>query len=116
MGKRATTTTSKGRRNLVSTSTSTTNTTLKDVALLVRDADLVALDLEITGLDPRRAEIRLIQISTGEETFVIDCRDRGAPELRELVEALAGKPVVAHGAVFEWAFPYHHFGVELENV
>src|SRR5829696_344569 len=116
MGKRATTMTLKGRRNLVPTSTSTTSTTLKDVALLVRDADLVALDLETTGLDPRRAEIRLVQISTGEETFVIDCLKRDDADLQILVETLAGKPIVAHGAAFEWAFLYHHFGVELMNV
>src|SRR5829696_304476 len=116
MGKRATTMTLKGRRNLVPTSTSTTSTTLKDVALLVRDADLVALDLETTGLDPRRSEIRLIQISTGEETFVIDCLKRDETDLGPLVEALRAATIVGHGATFEWAFLYHHFGVELENV
>jgi len=82
----------------------------------VREANLVALDLETTGLDPRHAEIRLVQISTGEETFVIDCLKRDEADLRILVEALAGTPIVAHGAAFEWAFLYHHFGVELENV
>lgn len=101
---------------MVPTSTSTSSITLKDVVRLVREANLVALDLESTGLDPRRAEIRLVQISTGEETFVIDCLKREEADLRILVEALAGTPVVAHGAAFEWAFLYHHFGVELENV
>src|SRR5215207_7717796 len=97
MGKWATGTTRKRRQNLVPTSTSTSSTTLKEVVRLVRDADLVALDLESTGLDPRRAEIRLIQITTGEETFVIDCLKREEADLRILVEALAGTPVVAHG-------------------
>src|SRR5215212_3484567 len=80
---------------------------------MVETSNLVALDLETTGLDPRTSEIRLLQVSNGDETYVIDC---GALEVRSLVEALGKAKIVAHGAVFDWAFLYEHFGVELENV
>src|SRR5215218_3949347 len=112
-GKRATDTTRKGKPNLVPTSTSTSNTTLQDVLRMVETSNLVALDLETTGLDPRSSEIRLLQVSDGDETYVIDCRSL---EVRPLVEALGKAAIVAHGAAFDWAFLYQHFGVELENV
>jgi DNA polymerase I len=93
-----------------------TSTTPKDVARAVRGAELVGLDLETTGLDPRRAEIRLIQIATSDETFVIDCQRRDKEDLLPVVEALGAAPVVAHNAAFEWSFIYYHFGVELMNI
>src|SRR5215218_2726969 len=101
------------RRNLALTNTSTSS--LQDVARAVLGAEVVALDLETTGLDPRRAEIRLIQISTGEKTFVIDCRAHDKEDLQRLAQTLSSTPVVAHGATFEWMFLYYHFGVELMN-
>jgi ribonuclease D len=85
---------------LVPTSTTNRKTSLTAVADAVRTAPVVGVDLETTGLDPRRAEIRLIQIATGEKTFVIDCRDRDPQDLQDLVEALAARAVVAHGATF----------------
>src|SRR5215207_5584967 len=112
-GKRATDTTRKGKPSLVPTSTSTSNTTLRDVLRMVETSNLVALDLETTGLDPRSSEIRLLQVSNRDETYVIDCRSL---EVRPLVEALGKAAIVAHGAAFDWAFLYQHFGVELENV
>src|SRR5215207_6197388 len=112
-GKRATDTTRKGKPSLVPTSTSTSNTILQDVLRMVETSDIVALDLETTGLDPRSSEIRLLQLSNGDETYVIDCRSL---EVRPLVEALRKAAIVAHGAAFDWAFLYEHFGVELENV
>ena len=80
---------------------------------MVETSNLVALDLETTGLDPRSSEIRLLQVSDGDETYVIDCRSLA---VRPLVEALRKAAIVAHGAAFDWGFLYEHFGVELENV
>jgi len=75
---------------------------------MVETSNLVALDLETTGLDPRSSEIRLLQVSNRDETYVIDCRSL---EVRPLVEALRKAAIVAHGAAFDWAFLYQPFGV-----
>src|SRR4051812_7668758 len=82
---------------------------------MVEDADHVALDLETTGLDAHSADIRLLQVSDGEKTFVIDLFKRDATDL---VRALAREDltVLAHGGDFEWRFVYHHFGIALDNI
>ena len=90
-----------------------TGANLEDIVRVVLDADIVALDLETTGLDPRTSEIRLLQISADDKTFVIDCYKH---DVAGLVETLGAARVIAHNATFEWAFLYHHFGVELRNV
>src|SRR5215212_9899661 len=115
MGKWATGTLRREKHNLDLTNTST-SISLRDVIRAVVDADIVGLDLETTGLDPRGSEIRLAQIYTGEKTFVIDCRTYDKMEIWPLVEALGAVTVIAHNAAFEWAFLYHHFGVELMNI
>src|SRR5829696_2469852 len=82
---------------------------------MVEREGVVALDLETTGLDPRRSEIRLAQVSDGEKIFIIDLFKRDG---RALFEALAREDliVLAHGGDFEWRFIYHHYGIALENI
>jgi DNA polymerase I len=82
---------------------------------MVENGEVVALDLETTGLDPRGADIRLVQVSDGEQIYVIDLFKRDAGFL---FEALGRDDliVLAHGGDFEWRFVYHHFGVALENI
>jgi len=82
---------------------------------MVEAAEVVALDLETTGLDPRTSDIRLAQVSDGEKIFVIDLFHRDA---RPLFEALAREDltVLAHEGDFEWRFVYHHFGIALDNI
>jgi DNA polymerase I-like protein with 3'-5' exonuclease and polymerase domains len=93
----------------------TSNAVVERAVRMVEDADLVALDLETTGLDAHSADIRLLQVSDSEKTFVIDLFKRDATDL---VRALAREDltVLAHGGDFEWRFVYHHFGVSLENI
>jgi DNA polymerase I-like protein with 3'-5' exonuclease and polymerase domains len=98
---------------VITSSTAKSKPTLKDALRAVEASNMVALDIETTGLDPRSSEVRLIQVSDGAETFVIDCR-RVDPT--KILEILADKTVVAHGAAFEWMFVYHRFGVELKAV
>src|SRR5829696_3982537 len=40
----------------------------------LQGADLVALDLETTGLDPRNDSIRLLSLATKDATYIVDCR------------------------------------------
>src|SRR5688572_5246448 len=82
---------------------------------MVEGVDVVALDLETTGLDPRTSDIRLAQVCGGGKTFIIDLFHRDA---RPLFEALARDDltVLAHGGDFEWRFVWHHFGIALDNI
>jgi DNA polymerase I-like protein with 3'-5' exonuclease and polymerase domains len=91
------------------------NTICERAVRAVENASVVALDLETTGLNPRRDRIRLVQVSDGEKIFVIDLFRRDG---RPLFEALARDDLVvlAHGGDFEWRFVYHHFGIALDNM
>ena len=100
----------------MTTSTQKTSNTICERAVrAVENASVVALDLETTGLNPRRDRIRLVQVSDGEKIFVIDLFRRDG---RPLFEALARDDLVvlAHGGDFEWRFVYHHFGIALDNM
>src|SRR5829696_7952712 len=99
----------------LSTSTRKTSSTVERAVRMVENAEVVALDLETTGLDPRGADIRLVQVSDGEQIYVIDLFKRDAGSL---FEALGRDDliVLAHGGDFEWRFVYHQFGVALENI
>src|SRR5215218_1000702 len=91
------------------------NVTLKEVLRVIGDTELVALDIETTDLDPRApsGEVRLVQVSNGEQTFVVDCR---CVDVAPLIELLEDKTVIAHGGDFEWQWLYYHYGVELTDV
>jgi DNA polymerase-1 len=64
-------------------------------------AEVVALDLETTGLDPRRDSIRLISLATPGGIWLIDCSklDPGP-----ILAALAGKKLIAHNSMFDLLF------------
>jgi hypothetical protein len=55
---------------------------------------MFGIDLETGGLAPD-AELRLVQISNGEDTFVIDVRES---DPRPLLEEFAGNELIAHNA------------------
>src|SRR3712207_3326041 len=76
---------------------------------------MVALDLETTGLDPRRDEIRPVQVSDGEKIFVIDLFHRDG---RALFEALSRDDlkVLVHGGAFEYGFVYQKYGIAFDNM
>jgi DNA polymerase-1 len=79
---------------------------LAAVAAAVLGGGVVGVDLETTGLDPRRDRARLLSLALDTidggpfvyliDLFRVDC----AP----LLEALAGKEVVAHNALFDLGF------------
>jgi DNA polymerase-1 len=91
----------------------------------LRAEDYIGFDTETTELDPYEGTIRLVQLSGGKDTKVIDLKpfaDRGdlrtAPELAPLREILAApKPIkVAHNAKFDAKWVKHHLGTELGGV
>ena len=87
--------------------------------------DFLGFDTETTELDPFKGDIRLVQLSNGRSTQVIDLRpfaERGdlrtTPELAPLRSVLAnrGQVKVAHNAKFDAKWVSHHLGVEIEGL
>jgi DNA polymerase-1 len=85
----------------------------------------VGFDTETTELDPYKGELRLVQLSTGKNTVVIDLRpfaEKGdvkkMPELEPLRALLSAETPrkVAHNAKFDAKWVRHHVGVEVGGV
>ncbi len=64
---------------------------LPAVTEAIRDADAIGVDIETTALSPRDGRLRLLQLATVDETFVIDAFEAG--DLSPLKEALETGPV-----------------------
>ncbi len=91
----------------------------------LRTEDYLGFDTETTALDPYQGEIRLVQLSNGKDTKVIDLKPfaargdlRTSAELAPLRELLAApKPIkIAHNAKFDAKWVKHHLNVELNGV
>src|SRR5688572_7728762 len=105
---------------------------------LIKDADgvrrscselsgerFLGFDTETTELDPYRGDLRLVQLSTGKATYVIDLQPFGTngslrenPDLAPLRDLLAdpSKTKIAHNAKFDAKWVRHHLGVEIRGV
>ncbi|MBA3334928.1 MAG: hypothetical protein H0T08_04880 [Acidobacteria bacterium] len=99
--------------------------TLQKACDQLKTEDFLGFDTETTALDPYEGEIRLIQLSTGRETQVIDLKPfaereslRTSLELAPLRELLsAPKPIkIAHNAKFDAKWILHHLDVEIGGV
>ncbi len=98
---------------------------LKKACDELKTEDYLGFDTETTALDPFEGYIRLVQLSNGKDTKVIDLKpfmDKGdlktLPELAPLREILnAPKPIkVAHNAKFDAKWTRHHLGVDLSGI
>ncbi len=87
--------------------------------------EYLGFDTETTELDPYEGNIRLVQLSNGKNTFVIDLKpfaDRGdlrtSQELAPLRELLAApKPIkIAHNAKFDAKWVRHHLGTDVNGI
>jgi len=67
-------------------------------------AKVVALDLETTGLNPRRDRVRLLTLNDSRTTVILDCFQH---DPRPLLPLLKDKIVVAHNAGFDLGFLWH---------
>lgn len=67
----------------------------------LEEADTVAVDLETTGLNPRRDKVRLISLSTATGRMLVDCFE---VDPRPLFLVLARRKLVFHNAAFDLGF------------
>ncbi len=90
-----------------------------------RTDEMLGFDTETTDLDPFDGTIRLVQLSNGKNTIVIDLKpfaEKGdlktMPALEPLRDILSAKvpEKVAHNAKFDAKWVAHHLGVELGGV
>ena len=89
------------------------------------NAKFLGFDTETTELDPYRGDLRLVQFSTGNATYVIDLKNfrangslRDHPDLAPLREVLSdpSRKKIAHNAKFDAKWVRHHLGAELNGV
>jgi hypothetical protein len=69
---------------------------LADVVAALMDADLVALDLETTGLDPRKDSVRLLSLATKDATYIVDYRSVDPVEIFGVLYTIH-KRIYTHG-------------------
>jgi DNA polymerase-1 len=91
----------------------------------LRQFEILGFDTETTELDPFAGIIRLVQLSNGAETKVIDLKPfmekgdlRKLPELDPLRDLLANPAIekVAHNAKFDAKWVKHHLGVDIGGI
>ena len=76
----------------------TTPDRLAGLASSLEDVARVALDLETTGLDPRRDRVRLLTLATEGGTWIVDCFEL---DPRPIFSVLAEKELIIHNALFD---------------
>jgi DNA polymerase I len=82
------------------------------IAETLESAEAVGTDIETTALNPREGRMRLLQLATADETFVIDAFE--VKDLSPLRGVLEGGPVkTLHHAKFDHAFLWAEHGISL---
>jgi DNA polymerase I len=85
---------------------------LARAAGVLEDTGGVGVDIETTGLDPRDGRLRLLQLATDGETFVVDAFE--VSDLSPLEGVLEGGPVkIGHNLKFDYAFLLAQHGISL---
>jgi DNA polymerase-1 len=88
---------------------------LAAIAKRLQDAEAIGVDVETTALSPRDGGVRLLQLATPEETFVIDVFE--VTDLSPLKEVLENGPIkTLHNGKFDYQFLYDLHGILLSPV
>src|ERR687893_1338200 len=88
---------------------------LASVAKTLESAETVGADIETTALNPRDGKMRLLQLSTPEETFVVDVFE--VQDISPLRSVLEDGPVkTLHHAKFDHAFLWAEHGISLSPI
>lgn len=82
----------------------------------IKLSDVVAVDLETTGLIPWLAKIVVVSITTDTETYVLDTRKYSKEFLTRLFRGLSEKLVVGQNIKFDSNFIYYHYGILFPRV
>jgi len=88
------------------------------------DDGIYVLDLETTGLNPRKSKVITIALGTADHVFIIDTRgfyasDEGKEQWREALQCLLHRDNITwagHNLKFDWSFLAVHFNVRLHKV
>ena len=98
---------------------------LKQACGELQNTAFIGFDTETTELDPYRGELRLVQLSDGRNTQVIDLKPFAARGDLRTMEELAplrdlisdtSRVKIAHNAKFDAKWVRHHLGAELNGV
>jgi DNA polymerase I len=88
---------------------------LASVAKTLEGAEAIGADIETTALNPRNGKMRLLQLATPEETFVVDTFE--VEDLSPLRSVLEDGPVkVLHHGKFDHAFLWAEHGISLSPI
>ncbi len=88
---------------------------LASVAEMLKESEAVGVDVETTALSPRDGRIRLLQLATPDETFVVDLFETG--DLSPLKEVLEDGPVkTLHNSKFDYSFLHALHGISLSPI
>jgi DNA polymerase I len=88
---------------------------LAGIAKTLEETEVVGVDVETTALSPRDGRIRLLQLATPDETFVVDVFE--TDDLTPLKEVLEEGPVkVLHNGKFDYAFLKSQHGISLSPI
>src|SRR5262245_66358987 len=79
----------------------------------LRKERIIGLDTETTGLDPHTSKLRLIQLATPAQVYLIDCFRLNAEQITPVLGLLAAtRPVkVGHNAKFDATFLLRYCGI-----
>ncbi len=89
----------------------TTEHELRSVTDEIRSAEVIGIDVETTGLNPRTDKVRLISLSTAEGSWLIDCFK---VDPHPLFSILSRKKLVMHNGQFDLGF-LSTMGFEIEE-
>ena len=88
---------------------------LTGIAKTLEVAEAIGVDVETTDLSPRDGKVRLLQLATPDETFVIDVFE--TKDLAPLKDVLEDGPVkILHNAKFDYAFLKSEHGITLSPI
>jgi DNA polymerase I-like protein with 3'-5' exonuclease and polymerase domains len=88
---------------------------LADIADTLEGAEVVGVDIETTDLSPRDGRVRLLQLATSEQTFVVDVFETA--DLAPLKEVLEIGPVkVLQNGKFDYSFLKAEHGISVSPV
>src|SRR5215208_4896920 len=79
----------------------TTEEGLQAIVPKIQQTEVVALDLETTGLDPRRNRIRLLTLATDSGSWIVD---NFSVDVEPLLEILKDKTLAVHNAMHDSLF------------